>query len=255
MLSKWFHIERPNPRARMRLFCFPYAGGGASVFRGWSSNVPADVEVVSIRLPGRESRINESPIRSLDSLLRSLHRELYPLLLEKPFAFFGHSNGGLICYELTLMLHRDPHSRVPELLIISGKRPPRPGHAEKNLNLLSNEEFIENLKDLGGAPSELLENTELMELMLPALRADFALSDGWDARGRIILSGRVSIYYGADDSIPCEQMSCWQDLFFSKLQFCRFDGGHFFIRDQQESLLTSISSDLSECLKFLGAVS
>jgi len=97
--SSWIDYLKPNPRANVRLFCFPYAGGGASIFRTWANDVPTGVEVCPVQLPGRESRLIEQPFTRLSSLVQALAQAISPYL-DVPFAFFGHSMGALISFEL-----------------------------------------------------------------------------------------------------------------------------------------------------------
>ncbi len=103
--NNWVACAKPNPQAKLRLFCFHYAGGGASVFRGWRDSLPQSVEVCAIELPGRGMRLRESPFTQLEPLVQHLASTLLPYL-DKPFAFFGHSMGGLVSFELTRLLRR-----------------------------------------------------------------------------------------------------------------------------------------------------
>ena len=106
----WIRCAKPNPAARLRLFCLPYAGGGASLFRDWGQALPDSVEVCAIQLPGREDRIAETPFRQVEDLLPVLLEKLRPYL-DRPIAFFGHSMGAFLSYELARALteeHRGP---------------------------------------------------------------------------------------------------------------------------------------------------
>src|SRR5438132_1542701 len=103
--NAWFVYPKPNPRARLRLFCFPYAGGGSGIYRAWTTGIPETTEVWRIRLPGRESRLAEPAFTRLDPLVAALAQAILPYL-DMPFAFFGHSMGGLISFELLQALRR-----------------------------------------------------------------------------------------------------------------------------------------------------
>lgn len=243
--SKWFNVEVPNPNAAIRVFCFPYAGGGASVFRKWYEGLPTKVEVVSVCFPGRERRFNEMPVGSLPLLVESLYQNITPFL-DKPFVFFGHSNGALICYELALLLNSNQCRMLPEMLIVSAKCPPHIPSDKKAISALPDDQFIAELIELNGTPKELLQNREMMELLLPTLRADFSLGEGKIFRKKKILDCPVRVFYGVDDVIPLQQIIAWQDLFSEPVGFHEFPGGHFFIHDKRTELLSALSGVLSE---------
>src|SRR5689334_8070972 len=119
----WFTSQRPNERARLRLFCFPYAGGGAEIYRLWPQNLPSEVEVCVAQLPGRGMRLREQPFTSLDALVETGTEAIAPLL-DKPFALFGHSMGAMISFELAQRL-RERGGPQPAHLFVSGRRAPQ----------------------------------------------------------------------------------------------------------------------------------
>src|SRR5437763_15337105 len=170
--TPWLVSRKPNPRARVRLFCFPYAGGGDSVFRAWQKGLSEAIEVCPVQLPGRGARISEPPFTELSPLVRAAAQALAPHL-DKPFAFFGHSMGALICFELARHLRKDGGPQ-PVHLFVSGRCGPQTPR-EPFAGDLPDSEFQEMLRRYNGTPEEVLENRELMELLLPAVRADFAL--------------------------------------------------------------------------------
>src|SRR5262249_13687929 len=116
--ERWLACARPRPQADIRLFCFPYAGGGASVFRGWADGLPASVEVCPVQLPGRGTRFREPAFTRLPPLIEALAESLRPHL-DRPFAFFGHSLGALVAFELARYLHQH-QGREPVRLFVSG---------------------------------------------------------------------------------------------------------------------------------------
>src|SRR5262245_28061439 len=120
--SAWLLCPNKNPQARLQLFCFPYAGGGAAAFFPWGKQLPAEIELYAIRLPGRESRLREAPYLQLSPLIEDLAEVLLPYLRE-PFAFFGHSMGSLIAFEMARYLRRQ-HAPFPCYLFASGYRAP-----------------------------------------------------------------------------------------------------------------------------------
>jgi len=252
-LSKWFYLQQPRPEARLRLFCFPYAGGGAALFRNWPLSLGNEVEVIAIRTPGRENRFGEPAISSLDVLVGQLYQELLPLL-DKPFAFFGHSNGALTCFELARLL-QSRGQKVPQRLILSAKRPPHIGDPPSAggcaTSQLPDAEFIAELQQLEGTPPEVLRNRELMELFLPTLRADFALSDQHRFVLGELLRCPATIFYGHRDSISLAHVQAWQELLAPAISLRVFSGGHFFIDEQRDQLLAAVSAELQTTLNAL----
>src|SRR5215213_1931004 len=117
--TPWFMSQRPNPRARLRLFCFPYAGGGAAIYRLWPQNLPSEVEVCGAHLPGRGTRLREQPFTGLDALVDAAAEAIAPSL-DKPFALFGHSMGAMISFELARRLC-DQGRPQPTHLFVSGR--------------------------------------------------------------------------------------------------------------------------------------
>ena len=168
----WFPPFKDAADAMLRLFCFPYAGGGTGVFQAWLRHLPAGIALAPARLPGRETRLDEPPIDSMDLLISALADAIAPYL-DKPFALLGHSMGAAIAFELARAL-RQRNKLTPACLFVSAARAPqlRLGHVPPPTP--SDAELLDELRRLNGVPPELLQNEEWMRLALPALRADAA---------------------------------------------------------------------------------
>ncbi|HET8840910.1 MAG TPA: thioesterase domain-containing protein, partial [Ktedonobacteraceae bacterium] len=121
--NPWLPWPSTRPQAKLRLFCFPYAGGGASMFRNWTRDLPPEIDVRPVQLPGRERRLMEDPYHHLTPLVAAVEHALLPYLLE-PFAFFGHCLGALVAFELSRRL-RDEHKQLPTALFVSAHRAPQ----------------------------------------------------------------------------------------------------------------------------------
>jgi medium-chain acyl-[acyl-carrier-protein] hydrolase len=236
---------RPKPviDPRARLFCFPYAGGSAAIYHQWPAHLPTDVELLAIQYPGRASRLREPPCTQLDVLLDEIEQGIAPLF-ERPFAFFGHSMGASVAFELTRrMVAAD--KPLPQQLFLSGRTAPQLAQETLPIHALPEREFIDALRTLNGTPTELLEHSELMEMMLPTLRADFQSLETWEYRATAPLNIPISVFGGIEDkSVPIEKLEAWADCTTHKLKRHLFPGDHFFLHQQSLGMLNIIGRAL-----------
>ena len=240
--TPWLSGVKPNPRAAIRLFCFPYAGGGATIFRTWQSGLPSEVEVCPVQLPGRGRRLTEAAYTNVHTLVQGLAQGLFPFL-DKPFAFFGHSMGATISFELARYLRRE-HHLMPRHLFNSGRRAPHVPGTQAHTYNLPDDEFLATLHDLKGTPREALEQPELMELLLPLLRADFELSETYTYLDGPLLDCPMSIYGGQqDDEVPREHLEAWGEFTTGAVSLKMFPGDHFFVNTAQTALLRTLSKE------------
>ncbi len=248
--NAWVTCRRQNPQARLRLFCFPYAGGGASIFRTWADQLPAELEVCTIQLPGRENRLMEPPFTRVAPLVTVLAEILRPYF-DKPYAFFGHSMGALLSFELTRLLD-DQKAPLPQCLFVSAHRAPHlPDHRAPIYNL-PEPEFLQALLRLKGTSEELLQHTELIELMLPLLRADFAVAETYVYVPRRPLPCSISAFGGlADTEISEDEITAWREHTSSSFTARMLPGDHFFLVSAQSALLHAIGDDV-QCMLYSG---
>src|SRR5260370_3294800 len=164
----------PNSAAALRLFCFPYGGGGSLSCRDWSRTLPAKVEVCPVQLQGRGSRMHEKPFTRMEPLVKAVLREIGSYL-DKPFAFFGHSMGAVISFEVARLLRREG-TALPVHLFVSGRSAPQLSEPKPPTFSLPDAEFIEELLRLRGTPPEVLNHPVLMQVLLPPLHPDLVLS-------------------------------------------------------------------------------
>jgi medium-chain acyl-[acyl-carrier-protein] hydrolase len=241
--SPWLALRRPNLRARVRLFCFPYAGGSEVTFRTWQQNVPETIEVLPIQLPGRGTRMKEAPLTRLAPLLQVLTHSLRPEM-ELPFAFFGHSMGGLIAFELARQLRREG-GPLPAHLFISAKCCPRQVD-EPNTHEIPDKELIQILRRYEGTPREVLENDELMQLLLPVIRADMELCNTYVYDPEPPLSCPITAFGGLKDHVSSRLcLEGWGNYTTGRFTLRMFPAGHFFLQTWERWVLEAIARDLA----------
>lgn len=249
-LNGWAVYPSRNPSARLRLFCFPYAGGGATVFSAWARGLPPEVEVVAVQPPGREARIVEKAYGDLAQLVDAMYPELLPHL-DRPFAFYGHSNGGLMAFELARTLRRTG-GPMPRHLFVGGRPAPQLDVEEEQIHALPHDEFLAALRRFAGTPEEILQNAEIMELIEPVLRADFCLGETYAYAPEPPLDLPVSAYGGVrDDEVTPEEVEAWGAQTSRAFHLKMFQGDHFFINGNRAEVLQEISRELRPLLATL----
>ena len=238
--GSWFPSLEDSAHAKMRLFCFPYAGGGASVFHGWAEHLPAGVAVCPVRLPGRETRLSEPPFDRMDRLIEALSEAISPYL-DKPLALFGHSLGAVIAFELARLLPAPLAG-----LFVSGARAPQLRRDYVPPPPPSDDEIVEELRRLDGIPQELLEHRELMQLALPALRADTALYRNYVYREAPPLHCPIRAYGGEDDErIARRDLEPWAAETTQSFRLEMLPGGHLFPRTHRTEFLKALARELA----------
>ena len=243
--ERWLAYREVNPRARLRLFCFPYAGGGASVYRGWSGQIPGDVEVCPVQLPGRESRLRDQPFDRPEPLIQTIADVLQPHF-DMPFIFFGHSMGAMISFELARELRRRGQT-LPLHIFVSGRRAPQSPPREEPIHQLPDEEFYAKLRELNGTPEEVLQHAELMRLLTPILRADFAVNETYVYQPEEPFDFGISAFGGlADEEVNRDDVAAWREQTRGRFRMRMLPGDHFFIHGNRELVLEAVARDLAE---------
>jgi medium-chain acyl-[acyl-carrier-protein] hydrolase len=241
--NKWFLFPRPNPEAALRLFCFHYAGGNAQVFRDWSGYLPPSVEIGAIQLPGRGQRFGEPHITRLAPLSRIVAEELLPYL-DKPFVFFGHSLGALLCFETARSLRRE-NLCWPAHLFVSATEAPHRRSPDELLSGLPKSELVKKLREFNGTPMELLQDDGFLELMLPTIRADFELFDTYEYHPEPPLECPMTIYGGLEDQeVEAGRLAAWSEMTVGACEIRMFPGDHFYINSLRSIFLQTFASDL-----------
>ena len=247
--NKWVLFPRPNPAAALRLFCFHYAGGSAQIFHDWSGCLPPSVEIGAIQLPGRGQRLGEPHITRLAPLSRIVAQELLPYL-DKPFVFFGHSLGALLCFETARSLRRE-NRRQPDHLFVSATEAPHRRSSDELLSGLPKSALVKKLREFNGTPMEVLQNDELLELMLPTIRADFELCDTYEYHPEPPLECPMTIYGGlGDQEVEAGRLAAWSEMTVGASEIRMCPGDHFYINSLRSIFLQTLAGDLLRlCLR------
>ncbi len=241
--TKWILFPKPSPAAALRLFCFHYAGGSAQVFYDWPGRLPPSVEMGAIQLPGRGHRLGEPHIRRLAPLSRIAAQELLSYL-DKPFVFFGHSLGALLCFETARSLRRE-NRRQPAHLFVSATGAPHRRSREEPLSDLPKSALVKKLREFNGTPMEVLQNDELLDLMLPTIRADFELCETYEYHPESPLECPITIYGGLEDQeVEAERLAAWSEMTVGTCEFRMFPGGHFYLHSSRSIFLRTFAGDL-----------
>ncbi|EJW15203.1 nonribosomal peptide synthetase subunit [Paenibacillus alvei DSM 29] len=243
--SKWFVRKKENPQAAIRLFCLPYAGGNASIFRSWHEYVPAFAEVCAVQYPGRGARLREPAHTSMPSLLEAVSHAMRPLL-DKPYILFGYSMGALLAYELSILLSRSLN-RPPLKLIVAGLNAPFVQSPVSPIHDLPEEEFRKRLRLNGGMPEELIDDEELLDLLSPSLRADFSVCETYEYTRGTVPCPIVALGGQDDEFLSKQSLASWRILTNADFSCKLLPGGHFFLHAHPEQLLSTIRKEI-ECV-------
>jgi surfactin synthase thioesterase subunit len=221
-----------------RLFCFPHAGGSASLYRPWRALAPHWLDLCPVELPGRSARFSEVPFRRMKELIAAMHDALRPAL-DRPFAFFGHSMGASIALAAGLRL-RSADGRMASHVFVSGKAPPRTGDA--HLHRASDRALLAALASLGLTPRAVLARADMMQALLPMIRADLALAETYAPASGEALSCPLSVFAGENDPVaPAGTMAEWSAFTSAACRLVSFPGGHFFLLDARSDIIRAVS--------------
>ncbi|WP_025717754.1 thioesterase II family protein [Paenibacillus sp. 1-18] len=242
--QSWFAKTVVHPAEKLQLFCFPYAGGGASIFGPWKSRLAPDITVLPVQLPGRESRSTEAPMDTIQDIVHSLLPAMASYV-HKSFAFFGHSMGALIAFETARQLYSKT-GRLPIHIIASGKSAPHLPYSKKQLHDLADEPFTEELRLMQGTPEEVLQNAELMQIIMPRLRADFKACETYAYQPGNPLACPMTIFGGMKDyEVTTDSLHAWQQHTTLPIDVQIFEGNHFFIHEQEQEVISAVVNILS----------
>lgn len=245
LIGRWWSVPAPLPAPRLRLFCFPHAGAGASCFFPWAATLrPHAIEVCAIQLPGRENRLLEIPFTHIDPLVESLAGAIEPFL-RPPFCFFGHSLGTLVSFELMRRL-RARGAPLPRHVFMSGRHAPQVPRAEETLSALPDLELIQQVATrYGGIPKAVLQHRELVDVIVPALRADLTVLETYEYHDAAPFDCAITAYAGRQDPHVEEAvLARWKEHTTGGFSAVMFPGDHFFLQQDRAALIAAMSPAL-----------
>lgn len=242
--SKWFHLINPRPRARLRLFCFHYAGGAAQMYNAWQKKMSPDIEVCAVQMPGRWTRLKEPPLRSIGRMADGVAEAIEPLL-DRPYAIFGHSLGAAVGFEAIHAL-AERGAPLPVRFFASARNAPHCPSDIPPLHALPEERFIEVLRDSYGAlPQEILDDPDMRPIFLDVLRADLEAIETYRYTRKAPFSVPITALGGRRDwAVEEAQLEAWGELTTGGSTLEIFDGDHFYIRPFEDEVIETIYKTL-----------
>jgi surfactin synthase thioesterase subunit len=241
--ARWLTFANVASGHRTNIFCFPFAGGGASFYRAWPSFAPPSLAICPLQPPGREERFVEKPFRAMEPLVRAATDALLPHL-SHPFALFGHSLGAIACFEIIHAL-RDRGAPLPSHLFVSGACAPQLASLIPPIYDLPETEFVEAMCRYGGMPDEVLNSRELLDLLIPRLRADLTVSGTYVYAPRPPLAVPMTAFAGRDDDIVTPSLvDAWREQTIAPFRCQTFSGGHFFVAQHAREIVSMIARAL-----------
>lgn len=244
--TDWFIRPQPKLAPAARLICLPYAGGSAATYIPWSRLLPREVELIALQPPGRGSRMAQTPHSQMQPLISEL-MSVFPKVTDRPYVIFGHSLGSRVGFELVLQCQMKGLP-LPARFIASGSRAPHLFKRELPIYDLPDAEFVEALRDLDGTPEEVLNNSELIQWLLPVLRADFRIADTHCAP-RTALNCPLTVFGGTEDeTVSVAEIEAWREVAANECDIHWVEGGHFFVERNREWVLEQVNAILARVI-------
>lgn len=238
--TRWVSLQKHAP---LTVLCFPYAGGGASYYRRWAEIVPPSIAIAPVQLPGREERFTEPCFERMSELVAAAADALQTVV-PPPFVLFGHSMGGTVAYELAAELMRRG-APTPAHLFVSATPAPHLSATIPPIHDLPGDRFLEEVRRYHRLPDEVVNSPELLELILPRLRADFAVTGTYAWAKRAPLPIPITALSGSDDAIVAPAMiAAWRDHTVARFRHATFPGGHFFLDQHAPSVVSMLAQAL-----------
>lgn len=229
---------------KMNLFCLPFAGGNKFSYREFIDKAPSFLNIITLEYPGRSTRLKEPLPNDINDLTDDLFNQVKKLTVNGHYAIYGHSLGGLMAYLLTKKLSENGFPMPSNLFITGTTGPSSISRTEKKRHLLNQQDFIAEIKDLGGMPDEILDNEELLYFFEPILRSDFKISENYVYEACAPLNVQITVITGTEEDMQPEDIQLWQKESTQLVDFKRMPGKHFFIYQHSFKIMEIISRKL-----------
>jgi len=231
---------------QIKLFCLPHAGGFAMYYNQWRQYTNKSIKIVPLELTGRGRRMKEPFYNNFDEAIEDLLRQMNTELDGSRFAFFGHSMGSTLAFELAHKVLEIKHQE-PTILFLSGRYPPHVVREREPLHLLSDKEFTKAVAKYGGMPPEVLKERKLMEMVIPILKADFKILHSYQhVKKTRKLNCELSVLMGkADEGLKLEEQQEWKEYTNGGFSMFEFEGGHFYINNNVQKIIEIINWKLA----------
>lgn len=236
-------------KKNINLFCLHFAGGNKYSYRQYVEKAPSFLNLVPLESPGRGARMREPLIADIHSLVNDLYKQIINMVDEVPYAIYGHSMGGLVAYLLAVKLKKHNHKPPLQLFITGTSGPSSTSRTETKRHLMEKNEFLQEVKDLGGMPDEILENDELLQYFEPILRSDFMLSENYIYEDHAPLNIPITVITGTGEDLTLEDINLWQKESTFPVDFKRLPGNHFFIYKYAQEIIDIVSRKLYNHIK------
>lgn len=245
--SRWLRWFRPAANVKGRLICFPPAGSAASFYRAWPDAIPSEIDVVSVQYPGRQERLGEACARSMEELSTAITEALLPLA-DRPLAFFGHSMGASVAFEVAALLEAVHEIKGIPLFLAARKAP----HRVRRLDIDCDDDqaLLKELEGLGSPDTQVLADPELRELALPAIRADFKICQSYRRAEQPDPLNTSAVFYrgSGDPGTDADDVRDWSALIRNGVQESVLPGGHFFVVQHERMMIEDVTRRLYRSL-------
>jgi surfactin synthase thioesterase subunit len=242
--DRWIRRFAPAPDAPTTLVCFPHAGGSASFYAPLARTLAPDLDVLTLNYPGRQARRAEPVVDDIAQLADRIAEVLPPFISDRTYAFFGHSMGAVVAFEVACRLEH-AQGTSPAMLWASARRAPSIPDGT-SVHLLDDDSLVAVMKRLSGTPATLFDEEELIRWALPAVRGDYRAIETYRCVPGATVSCPISVLVGDGDPITSvEQAAAWQRHTAGEFALCVLPGGHFYLADHGELVVARIRAQLS----------
>lgn len=240
--NKWLTCFNDKPNANINIICFPFGGAGASVYRPWDKELPDNIRLWAVQLPGRENRFVEGFTRDHAVVVKGIVDDIVAMSLDN-IVLFGHSMGSHIALFVAEKLLNN-HAVSPLLLAVSGNVPPNI-KVKKPWSTSTNEQLRAHLKELDGIPTEVADDHDFLEMYMDKIRADYGLYEGIPIRGAFALPVPILALYGVDDPLfPTENVRDWGQYSSLSVDVMEFKGAHFYFQQDCRGVVEAVCTRL-----------